>query len=73
MSHGIVEPYQRNGGWANEFETVKLRLEDFLANGSAIDMGSIQALRLEFGGAGMSSQGWMGLDDVCFVKSGGGE
>ena len=73
LSHGIVEPYQRNGGWANEFETVKLRLEDFLANGSAIDMGSIQALRLEFGGAGMSSQGWMGLDDVCFVKSGGGE
>ena len=36
-------------------------------------MGSVQALRLGFGGAGMASQGWMGLDDVCFVKSGGGE
>ncbi len=70
---GIEEPYARTGsgtgfGWQNEFEVIRIRLADFLANGSGLDLSDIEAVRFDFGGAGGSSQGRLGLDDVMIVN-----
>ena len=76
---GIEEPYQRTtisfpftecgvgDGWANEFETVRLRLEDFRADGSGLDLGAITHLRFAFGPSHGSPEGRLGLDDVVLV------
>jgi hypothetical protein len=68
---GIEEPYQRSGcgvgvGWANEMETIRIRLSDFLTNGSALDLASIIAVRIEFAvaGSGASAVGRLGLDEI---------
>jgi chlorophyllase-like protein len=60
---GIEEPYQRTGqgtgtGWSNEFETIRLRLTDFLANGTGLDLANVTAVRFE------SSSGRLCLDDL---------
>jgi len=70
---GIEEPYQRDGygvgaGWYNEFETVRIRLADFLANGSDLDLGDIVAVRFEFGPSHGSSEGRIGLDEIELVR-----
>jgi hypothetical protein len=67
---GIEEPYARTGagagiGWSNEFETIRLRLTDFLADGSGLDLTRVTELVFEFGGPGDSSVGRIGLDDVA--------
>jgi hypothetical protein len=66
---GLNLPYQRTGtgqgaGWANEFETVRIPLHAFDAEGTAIDLSEIVELRMEFGGPFGSSQGQVGIDDV---------
>lgn len=61
---GIVEPYQRDGGWANEFETIRLPLIDFTNDGNGLDLSDIALLSLEFGQGGSSVQGRIGLDSV---------
>ncbi|MCG8409587.1 MAG: CHRD domain-containing protein [Phycisphaerales bacterium] len=71
---GIEEPYARvgtgfaacgpNPGWANEFETVRIRLTDFLTNGSGLDLTDVVTVRLEFGSSFGSSRGRLGLDSV---------
>jgi hypothetical protein len=66
---GIEEPYQRGGfgsgfGWQNEMETVRIRLTDFEANGSGIDMSNIEAVRFDFGPSFGDAQGRIGLDDL---------
>ncbi|MBT8486589.1 MAG: hypothetical protein KJO43_13495, partial [Phycisphaerae bacterium] len=66
---GIEEPYQRTGsgsgaGWANEFEVVRIRLTDFLNNGSGLDLGDVVAIRFEFGATYGSAKGRLGLDDI---------
>jgi chlorophyllase-like protein len=48
---GIEEPYQRTGagtgaGWQNEFETIRVRLTDFLTNDSTLDLSDIVAVRM---------------------------
>ena len=50
---GIEEPYQRTGsgtgaGWQNEFETIRIRLTDFLTNGSQLNLTQIVAVRLSW-------------------------
>jgi hypothetical protein len=70
---GVEEPYQRSGvgsgfGWQNEFETIRIRLSDFLTNGSGLDLSDIAAVRLDFGGAFGSAQGRVGLDELEFVR-----
>ena len=54
-------------GWQAEFETVRVRLTDFLNNGSGVDLSNLAAVRLEFGGAG-SGQGRIAIDDVEFTS-----
>jgi hypothetical protein len=66
---GIEEPYQRTGcgtgaGWGNEFETIRIRLTDFLHNGTNLDLSNVTAVRFEFGPAHGSAIGRIGLDDV---------
>jgi hypothetical protein len=61
---GIEEPYQRTGGFQNEFEVIRIRLTDFLTNGSGVDLSDIQAVRFDFGAAWGSAEGRIGLDDL---------
>ena len=66
---GVEEPYQRTGsgtgaGWQNEYETVRIRLADFLTNASGLDLGDIVALRFDFGPSHGAAQGRLGLDDL---------
>ncbi len=69
---GIEEPYQRTGcgqgaGWAAEFETIRIRMTDFLANGSPLDLTDIVAVDLHFGPAYGSPMGSLAIDDLEFT------
>jgi len=66
---GVEEPYQRTGsgtgaGWQTEFETIRIRLTDFLANGSGLDLSRVEALVFDFGSSHGSTRGRIGLDDL---------
>lgn len=70
---GIEEPYQRTScgtgaGWQNEFEVIRIRLTDFLHDNPGLNLQSIATIALEFGGAGTSIQGRLGLDDILLTK-----
>ncbi len=70
---GLEEPYQRTScgagyGWANEFETIRIRLKDFLNNGSGLDLSDIEALRFEFGASHGSDLGRIGLDTIEITR-----
>ena len=66
---GIEEPYQRTScgsgtGWAADFETIRIRLTDYLTNASGLDLSDIRQVALEFGPTHGSSEGRLGLDDL---------
>ena len=67
---GIEEPYQRTGsgvgaGWQNEFETIRIRLTDFLNNGSQLDLTSIASVRMFWRAPnGDLIEERLGLDDL---------
>jgi hypothetical protein len=68
----LTELFQRTGsgtgaGWVNEFNTVRVPITAFEADGSGIDLSNVVALRLEFGSAFGSPRGRIGLDDVQFT------
>ncbi|HMN96710.1 MAG TPA: GC-type dockerin domain-anchored protein [Phycisphaerales bacterium] len=68
---GIQQTYARTGfgtgaGWQAEFELVRIRLDEFLAGGAALDLADITAIRFEFGAPGQSAQGRLFLDDIRF-------
>ncbi|MEM1453295.1 MAG: hypothetical protein AAGI22_29600 [Planctomycetota bacterium] len=70
---GIPEPYQRSGdgvgvGWSNEFETVRIRLRDFAADGNAIDLTQIRTVRFDFGRTTVALEGAIGLDDLQITR-----
>ncbi len=65
----ITRTYLRTGsgtgaGWANEFNTVRIRLTDFETNGSGLDLTDVEAIRFDAGSSYGSGQGRIGLDDV---------
>jgi len=69
----ISQPYQRSThgtgtGWANEFNTVRIRLADFENDGSGIDLSDVVAVRFDFGSAHGSARGRIGLDDVELTR-----
>lgn len=69
---GIEEPYQRTScgsgtGWNNEWETIRMRLEDFTRNGAPIDLARITNVQFRFGPTWGSAVGRLGLDDVQFM------
>ena len=64
-------PYGRTGegdgtGWANEFATVRLRLTDFEADGTGIDLARVASVTFTFGGAAADAQR-IALDDLALV------
>ncbi len=70
---GLEEPYQRNGcetggdpdvGWNNEFETVRIRLTDFLHNASDLDLTDVVSVRFELGPGLGTAAGRIGLDQI---------
>ncbi|NNC39610.1 MAG: hypothetical protein HKN95_02870, partial [Acidimicrobiia bacterium] len=65
---GIEEPYQREGGWQTEFETIRIPLDEFLRDGRNLDLGDVTMVRLDFGPSSGSAVGAIGLDDVELVK-----
>jgi hypothetical protein len=65
---GLEEPYQRNGGWHNEMETVRIRITDFLNNGSALNLTNIVAVRLNAGPSFGDSKGRIVIDDVMLTN-----
>jgi hypothetical protein len=71
---GVRAPYQRMGcpaspgaGWANEFETIRARLTDFLTNGSGLDLTNLVSIDFRFGPSYGSNGGRLGLDDIEFT------
>jgi len=69
----ITRPYQRTGlgtgaGWANEFNTVRIRLCDFENDNSGIDLADVVAVRFDFGGLYGSPRGRIGIDDVELTR-----
>ncbi|MEW6071408.1 MAG: hypothetical protein AB1726_02280 [Planctomycetota bacterium] len=69
---GIEEPYQRGqcgtgNGWANEWETVRIRLTDFLHD-AILDLESIAAVDFEFGPSFGSVRGRLGLDEIELLR-----
>ena len=65
---GLEQPYQRSGGWHNEMETVRIRLTDFLNNGSGLNLNDIVAVRLNVGPAWGSARGRIVVDDVMLTN-----
>lgn len=66
---GIEEPYQRSGsgtgfGWQNEFETIRIRLTDFLNNGAALDLTQIVSVQLTWRSGGGIIAARVGFDDL---------
>jgi len=69
----ITRPYQRTGmgtgaGWANEFNTVRIRLVDFTNDGTGIDLADVEAVRLQFGSGFGSPRGRLGIDDLELTR-----
>ena len=65
---GIAEPYQRDGGWHNEMETVRLRITDFANNGVGIDLANVVAVRFDIGPSFGSSKGRIVVDDLMLTS-----
>jgi len=66
---GIEEPYQRSGdgagfGWQNEFETIRVRLTDFLTDGSSLDLSQIVAVRFYWRSGSSIIAERVGFDDL---------
>jgi hypothetical protein len=49
-------------------ETVRIRLSDFLANGSGINLTILDSVRLDFGGPGGDAVGRLGFDDFEITR-----
>ena len=54
-------------GWANEFNTIRIRIADFENDYSGIDLKNIVAIRFSFGAGFGSPVGRIGLDDVMLT------
>ncbi len=69
---GLTTPYLRSGlgtgyGWANEFATVRLRLLEFQADGTPIDLSDVVEVRFDVGEGAGSPLGRIGIDDLEIV------
>ena len=61
---GLEQPYQRQGGWHNEMERIRIRLTDFMTNGSGLDLSDIIAVRLDVGPSWGSVKGRIVIDEL---------
>jgi hypothetical protein len=51
-------------GWSADFETIRIRLTDFLNNGSGLNLSKIVAVRFSFGSSDASPQGRIIVDEL---------
>ncbi|MEM7584954.1 MAG: choice-of-anchor X domain-containing protein [Acidobacteriota bacterium] len=65
---GLEQPYQRESGWHNEMETIRIRTSDFLNNGSGLNLSSIAAVRLDVGPSFGSPRGRVVIDDLMLTN-----
>jgi hypothetical protein len=65
---GLEQPYQRSGGWHNEMEVNRLRLTDFLNNGSGLDLTDVVAVRFNFGPSWGSNEGRIVIDELMLTN-----
>jgi Outer membrane protein beta-barrel domain len=65
---GLTEPYARNGGWHNEMQVIRVRLTDFLTNGSLLDLGNVAAVRLEVGPSFGANEGRIVVDELMLTN-----
>ena len=65
---GLEQPYQRSGGWHNEMETIRIRITDFLNNGSGLDLSDIEAIRLNVGPSWGSDRGRIVVDELMLTN-----
>ena len=61
---GLEQPYQRQGGWHNEMERVRIRISDFLTNGNSLDLTNITKVRLDVGPSWGSGKGRIVIDEL---------
>ncbi len=66
---GHEEVYQRTGdgtgaGWGNEFETIRINVNDFGRDASGVDLTDIRSVRFDFGVSHGTARGRLGFDDV---------
>lgn len=64
----IVQTYKRSAGWQNEFCTIRIRLQDFLNNGTQLNLTAIENLTFSFGNTDASPIGALGIDDIELVN-----
>ncbi|HHO50398.1 MAG TPA: hypothetical protein ENK18_05870, partial [Deltaproteobacteria bacterium] len=72
---GIPSPYPRTGsgsgqGWSNEFQTIRVPLAAFVADGRDLDLSNVVAIRFLFGAAWGSRLGRIALDDIEILGEG---
>ena len=65
---GLEQPYQRSGGWHNEMEVIRIRLTDFLTNGSGLDLTNIVAVRFDVGPSWGSNEGRIVVDELMLTN-----
>jgi hypothetical protein len=65
---GLEQPYQRSGGWHNEMERIRIRITDFLTNGSGIDLSRVEAIRLDLGPSFGTVHGRIVIDE-CMLDN----
>ena len=65
---GLEKPYQRSGGWHNEMEVIRIRLTDFLTNGSGLDLTDIVAVRFDVGPSWGSDEGRIVVDELMLTN-----
>jgi hypothetical protein len=67
-NYGLInQPYQRDGGWANEFETIIIRLSDFAINNPDFNLNELGTIRFEFGNSFNSETGRLAIDDIELI------
>jgi hypothetical protein len=61
---GFGMPYARQGGWHNEMRRIRIRMTDFLTNGSLLNLTQISAVRLDLGPSWGTPQGRIVIDEM---------
>ena len=69
----VTRPYPRSGegigaGWANEFTTFRIRLDDFTLANSGLDLTKVVAVRFDFGDGFGAPRGRLGFDDIQITR-----
>jgi hypothetical protein len=64
---GLEQPYQRQGGWHNDLEVIRIPPADFLTNGAGLDLTDIAAVRFDFGPSWGSNEGRIVIDELMLT------